>query len=162
TKQFISYDDPQSLKIKVDYAASKGLAGTMVWSMNMDYNEELMNVLLSWQTGGPSTTTTLPTPSSSTTTQTIASSSTTQGGYSTKIPSTTTTSTTATSVTSSTSSVPQHSSTSTGGPVAGGACSSIGLYQCADNSGKNSAYFLCLYGKWVAQSCGSGTACFQS
>ncbi|KAJ2844629.1 hypothetical protein J3B02_004912, partial [Coemansia erecta] len=30
TKQFISYDDPQSLKIKVDYAASKGLAGTMV------------------------------------------------------------------------------------------------------------------------------------
>ncbi|KAJ2641181.1 hypothetical protein GGH99_008968, partial [Coemansia sp. RSA 1285] len=30
TKQFISYDDPESLKIKVDYAASKGLAGTMI------------------------------------------------------------------------------------------------------------------------------------
>ncbi|KAJ1867863.1 hypothetical protein LPJ57_005827, partial [Coemansia sp. RSA 486] len=45
TKQFISYDDPESLKIKVDYAASKGLAGTMVWSMDMDYNEELLSVI---------------------------------------------------------------------------------------------------------------------
>ncbi|KAJ2364692.1 hypothetical protein IW150_006412, partial [Coemansia sp. RSA 2607] len=36
TKIFISYDDPKSIQAKVDYAASKGLAGTMVWSMNME------------------------------------------------------------------------------------------------------------------------------
>ncbi|KAJ2791670.1 hypothetical protein H4R21_006282, partial [Coemansia helicoidea] len=44
TKMFISYDDPDSLKIKVDYAASKGLAGTMIWSVNMDLNDELVSV----------------------------------------------------------------------------------------------------------------------
>ncbi|KAI7823436.1 chitinase [Kickxella alabastrina] len=48
TKQFISYDDPQSIKIKVDYAAAKGLGGTMVWSMNMDYNDELLSVVNSF------------------------------------------------------------------------------------------------------------------
>ncbi|KAJ6782480.1 hypothetical protein PWT90_07886 [Aphanocladium album] len=36
TSIFISYEDPVSLKVKVDYAASKGLAGAMVWSVNMD------------------------------------------------------------------------------------------------------------------------------
>ncbi|KAJ2505335.1 hypothetical protein IWW47_002091 [Coemansia sp. RSA 2052] len=45
TKQFISYDDPQSLQIKIDYASSKGLAGAMIWSVNMDYNNELLDVV---------------------------------------------------------------------------------------------------------------------
>ncbi|KAJ3496648.1 hypothetical protein NLG97_g2501 [Lecanicillium saksenae] len=44
TNIFISYDDPQSLKVKVDYATSKGLAGAMVWSLNMD---DSSNTLLS-------------------------------------------------------------------------------------------------------------------
>ncbi|KAJ2721832.1 hypothetical protein GGI07_003715 [Coemansia sp. Benny D115] len=147
TKQFISYDDPQSLKVKVDYAASKGLAGTMIWSINMDYNEELMNVVQSWQTGGPSTST----PTNTTSSTVVATSTATV---------------TSTKTATITSSVPQSSSTSTvgggGGPVAGGSCSSTGTYQCADTTGRNPSYFLCLYGKWVAQSCGSGTACFQS
>jgi chitinase len=30
---FISYDDPQSLTIKVDYAKSKGLGGVMIWEL---------------------------------------------------------------------------------------------------------------------------------
>lgn len=48
TKAFISYDDPQSLKVKVAYAASKGMAGAMVWSLNMDSsNNELLTVLRS-------------------------------------------------------------------------------------------------------------------
>ncbi|TQV92043.1 hypothetical protein V2A60_004349 [Cordyceps javanica] len=47
TKAFISYDDPKSLKIKVDYAASKGLAGAMVWSLNMDPSSTLLSVLRS-------------------------------------------------------------------------------------------------------------------
>ncbi|KAJ2059872.1 hypothetical protein GGI17_004145 [Coemansia sp. S146] len=50
TKQFISYDDPQSLQIKIDYAASKGLAGAMIWSVNMDYNNELLEVVRSFKT----------------------------------------------------------------------------------------------------------------
>ncbi|PNY26474.1 Uncharacterized protein TCAP_03602 [Tolypocladium capitatum] len=50
SKIFISYDDPQSIKIKVDYAASKGLAGFMVRSINMDSpNYELLNVAKSMQ-----------------------------------------------------------------------------------------------------------------
>ncbi|ORX64248.1 glycoside hydrolase [Linderina pennispora] len=83
TNVFISYDDPQSLKAKVDYAAAKGLAGTMLWSMEMDYNNELLDVLNSFPSGGSTT-------------------------------------------------------------------------------GKNPAYFICNNSAWLAQSCGSGTACFQS
>ncbi|EGX87992.1 chitinase [Cordyceps militaris CM01] len=46
TRVFISYDDPQSLQVKVDYAASRGLAGAMVWSLNMDApSNTLLNVL---------------------------------------------------------------------------------------------------------------------
>ncbi|KAJ2851072.1 hypothetical protein IWW36_001419 [Coemansia brasiliensis] len=52
TKQFISYDDPKSLKIKIDYAASKGLAGTMIWSANMDYNGELLGLATAFGSGG--------------------------------------------------------------------------------------------------------------
>ncbi|KAJ1919563.1 hypothetical protein H4219_001919 [Mycoemilia scoparia] len=45
---FISYDDPQSLRIKVNYAAKKGLAGTMIWALGQDYNDELLDVLNSF------------------------------------------------------------------------------------------------------------------
>ncbi|KAJ2628331.1 hypothetical protein H4R22_003944, partial [Coemansia sp. RSA 1290] len=40
-----------SLKIKVDYAASKGLAGTMIWSSNMDYNGELLSLATGFGSG---------------------------------------------------------------------------------------------------------------
>ncbi|KAJ2084935.1 hypothetical protein GGI09_007046 [Coemansia sp. S100] len=156
TKQFISYDDPQSLQIKVNYAASRGLAGAMVWSANMDYNNELMNVLHSWPSGPVvtppvSTSATSSAPGTSTVANTSSSSSSYETASSTVV---------ATSKTSSSTTV---SSTATGGgPVAGGACSSTGIYQCGDSSGKKAGYFLCLYGKWVAQSCGSGTVCVQS
>ncbi|KAI8987339.1 glycoside hydrolase superfamily [Mycotypha africana] len=36
TKAFISYDDPQSIKAKVDYAKKKGIAGVMIWSIDQD------------------------------------------------------------------------------------------------------------------------------
>ncbi|KAJ2852865.1 hypothetical protein J3B02_003395, partial [Coemansia erecta] len=49
TKIFISYDDPESIKLKVDYAASKGLGGLMVWAMYMDTPDaELLTVLQSF------------------------------------------------------------------------------------------------------------------
>ncbi|KAJ1848528.1 hypothetical protein LPJ73_003946 [Coemansia sp. RSA 2703] len=45
TNIFITYDDPQSIYQKINYVASRGLAGSMVWSMDMDVNDELVNVL---------------------------------------------------------------------------------------------------------------------
>lgn len=42
-KTFISYDDPESLAIKVNYAKCKGLGGLMVWSVDEDSsNGELL------------------------------------------------------------------------------------------------------------------------
>ncbi|CAO3588910.1 unnamed protein product [Absidia cylindrospora] len=43
SKTFISYDDPQSIGIKTDYALSKNLGGLMVWSVDED-NGELLSV----------------------------------------------------------------------------------------------------------------------
>ncbi|KAI0226580.1 hypothetical protein L0F63_000285 [Massospora cicadina] len=43
TKKFISYEDPQSLQVKVNYAKKKNLLGVMCWDMAMDYNGELLN-----------------------------------------------------------------------------------------------------------------------
>lgn len=42
---YISYDDPKSLKIKVDYAKTNNLLGVMYWEMSHDYNDELLDVL---------------------------------------------------------------------------------------------------------------------
>ncbi|KAJ2059867.1 hypothetical protein GGI17_004140 [Coemansia sp. S146] len=161
TKQFISYDDPQSLQIKVSYAASRGLAGAMVWSSNMDYNNELMNVLHSWPSGPvvtpPVTTSATSSAPGTSTVANTSSSSSSSSSYETASSSTT-------SASPKTSSSTAASSTTAGGggPVVGGACASTGIYQCGDSSGKKAGYFLCLYGKWVAQSCGSGTVCLQS
>ncbi|KAJ1946615.1 hypothetical protein EC988_005519 [Linderina pennispora] len=52
TKMFISYDDTKSIKMKVDYAGSKGLAGVMVWSSNMDYNNELLDIAVGFSSSG--------------------------------------------------------------------------------------------------------------
>lgn len=43
SKTFISYDDPESIGIKTDYAISKNLGGLMVWSVDED-NGELLEV----------------------------------------------------------------------------------------------------------------------
>ncbi|KAG0047044.1 hypothetical protein BGZ83_007838 [Gryganskiella cystojenkinii] len=42
---FISYDDVQSLTIKVNYAKQAGVKGVMLWDMSYDYNAELITVL---------------------------------------------------------------------------------------------------------------------
>jgi len=42
---FISYDDIQSLTIKVNYAKNAGVKGVMLWDMSYDYNAELITVL---------------------------------------------------------------------------------------------------------------------
>ena len=45
-KQFLSFDDPQSLKAKVDYIKKYKLGGIMFWSLEMDDKEHtLLNAL---------------------------------------------------------------------------------------------------------------------
>ncbi|KAJ2799737.1 hypothetical protein H4R20_004320 [Coemansia guatemalensis] len=45
---FISYDNPESITAKVKHAAGLGLAGAMVWAVDMDFKEELVNAMQSW------------------------------------------------------------------------------------------------------------------
>ncbi|MSR42280.1 MAG: hypothetical protein EXS10_10345 [Phycisphaerales bacterium] len=48
TKRFISYDDPQSVSAKVNYANQEGLGGMMLWEMTNDSNTvgaSLMDVI---------------------------------------------------------------------------------------------------------------------
>ena len=45
TGAFISYDDPKSLTVKTQYAKEKGLKGMMTWSLNGDYQDELLDAL---------------------------------------------------------------------------------------------------------------------
>jgi chitinase len=42
---FISYDDDITMKLKMDYLKSKGLAGGMLWELSADRNKTLLNVL---------------------------------------------------------------------------------------------------------------------
>lgn len=45
-RQFISYDDPQSLRAKIQYVREKGLGGLMYWEYRQDRDEELLDVLV--------------------------------------------------------------------------------------------------------------------
>ncbi|KAJ2158344.1 hypothetical protein GGF46_003845 [Coemansia sp. RSA 552] len=46
SKVYISYDDPQSIREKAAFAKKKGLAGVMVWSIENDYQDELLDAAL--------------------------------------------------------------------------------------------------------------------
>lgn len=46
TRQFITYDDPQSLQAKMAYIRGKGLGGVMYWEYRQDRDEELLDVLV--------------------------------------------------------------------------------------------------------------------
>ncbi|KAJ2232187.1 hypothetical protein H4R99_003147 [Coemansia sp. RSA 1722] len=170
TKRFISYDDVDSIKAKVDYAASKGLAGTMVWSMDMDYNDELLDVLHTWKA-----------PASGARTDAIKSSGESDEdnekcddeeegpvNYSTS------------TNTSSDSSddeekcdddneydvgedggvvdSPNNAGGANVGTAAGGSCSD-GEYQCSQAEGTGTGYRVCDHGQWVSMACGTGTVC---
>ncbi|KAF8938088.1 hypothetical protein BGZ58_001602 [Dissophora ornata] len=94
---FISYDDIQSLTIKVNYVQQQGIRGVMLWDMSYDYNGELISVLnqVHCTTNCPvvtTTTTTIPT----STVATSATSATTTAGQSTTVITKTTTTTTST------------------------------------------------------------------
>ncbi|KAG0225946.1 hypothetical protein BGW41_004450 [Actinomortierella wolfii] len=44
-KMYISYDDLTSMSLKVDFARDHGLKGLFMWEAQMDYNDELLDVL---------------------------------------------------------------------------------------------------------------------
>ena len=43
--EFISYETPKSMLLKIDYIKSKGLGGAMFWEYSDDYNDELINTI---------------------------------------------------------------------------------------------------------------------
>ncbi|KAG0185711.1 hypothetical protein DFQ28_008936 [Apophysomyces sp. BC1034] len=52
---FISYDDPESIKVKVNYAQCQKLGGLMVWSVDEDTNDhELLNEVYKFKSEQPS------------------------------------------------------------------------------------------------------------
>ena len=42
---FISYDDPESMQLKMDYINEKGLGGAMFWEITGDRENELLEVI---------------------------------------------------------------------------------------------------------------------
>jgi chitinase len=45
TRAFVSYDDPQSLKLKAGFVKSNGLGGMMYWEQSQDPDGQLLGVL---------------------------------------------------------------------------------------------------------------------
>ncbi|KAJ2851071.1 hypothetical protein IWW36_001418 [Coemansia brasiliensis] len=176
-KLFLSYDDPKSIRIKSDYAASKGLAGVMLWSINMDYNNELIDAARSFGSGSSSESSAIKSNSAeSSSTESIGSSaSPTASSPSVNSSSTSTTQSLSESASSSplssepttTSQAPTSSSTApaqTSSPgnnelAPGQSCTSDGKYSCVDSNGHTAAYVVCTGGKQVAASCAPGTVC---
>ncbi|KAI9594749.1 glycoside hydrolase [Syncephalis fuscata] len=50
SKTFISYDDPQSLAVKVNYVRKNNYGGVMIWALNQD-NGELLSTVASGNSG---------------------------------------------------------------------------------------------------------------
>ncbi|KAJ2745594.1 hypothetical protein GGI20_002029 [Coemansia sp. BCRC 34301] len=148
TKIFLSYDDPDSIRIKSDYAAARGLGGVMIWSVNMDYNSELVDAARSFGRSGTSNSTATPAPETHSTSTAITTSRSSRTRKTSRAAASTTTN--ATPVQSTT--VPA------GGVTPGAECSASG-YKCIDSGGRNAAYAVCNNGKWLTRSCGPGTVC---
>lgn len=46
TRTFVSYEDPQSLRLKTDFIKAQQLGGAMYWEQSLDKNDELLDVLV--------------------------------------------------------------------------------------------------------------------
>ncbi len=46
TKTFISYEDEESIKIKIEYLKQRGLAGVMFWEYSADHDKKLLNAVV--------------------------------------------------------------------------------------------------------------------
>ncbi|KAI7823437.1 glycoside hydrolase superfamily [Kickxella alabastrina] len=165
TKRFLSYDDPDSIKIKSDYAASRGLAGVMIWSANMDFNSELVDAARSFgreSSDGNSSTSgsSLPASTSSSPESTSSKPKNTKTKTSANTQTTTSTSSGITSSTTSTTSGQAEETPSDNGLLPGKPCSDYGEYRCVDPNGRNMAYLVCI-GTWQQVSCAQGTVCLS-
>ncbi|RUP48953.1 glycosyl hydrolases family 18-domain-containing protein [Jimgerdemannia flammicorona] len=138
TKVFISYDDPVSLKVKIDYALCKGIAGVMAWEISND-NGELLDVARNIQ--GP-TPQTCDVPSATTST---AVTSVEQTSTSDAVASSSTDVGVCTSPVYSTSSVAQTTSPS---PTTSSDGCSDGAKRCASPN-VSSKFETCNYGSWT-------------
>lgn len=45
-KTFISYEDEESIKIKIEYLKNRGLAGVMFWEYSADHDKKLLNAVV--------------------------------------------------------------------------------------------------------------------
>jgi chitinase len=46
SRTFITYDDPQSIRIKAEYVKAHHLGGMMFWELSQDRNDELLDVIV--------------------------------------------------------------------------------------------------------------------
>ncbi|KAJ2745595.1 hypothetical protein GGI20_002030 [Coemansia sp. BCRC 34301] len=161
TKQFISYDDPQSIKVKIDYAASKGLAGAMVWSIEMDYKGELLSAVKKWNGSGapaddgddpvkkPANPPKKPTDGGNPDDEEEEESSSEKEDESNP------------DEDNPGDNVPLNNSEFVV-PVSGAACATNGMLECADDTGTDTTYMFCVNDKWLPMECGAGTACIRT
>jgi chitinase len=46
TRTFVSYDDPESIRLKAEYVRENGLGGMMFWELSQDRDDELLDVIV--------------------------------------------------------------------------------------------------------------------
>jgi chitinase len=51
TRTFITYDDPESIRKKADYARRRKLGGVMFWELSQDRNDELLDAIRAAEKG---------------------------------------------------------------------------------------------------------------
>ncbi|KAI8376995.1 glycosyl hydrolases family 18-domain-containing protein [Blakeslea trispora] len=147
TKQYISYDDPSSLQIKIQHAVCEDLAGVMVWDIHQD-NGELLEVIdkihaISCPTSGNQMATTKPDEFNLSQSSSVKLSS-----KSTQFSSTSTR-----SITRSASPTPSAQNKNE-------KCSNSGAMKCKQ-PGKSSQWLTCDLGHWVTRNCAHGLICYD-
>lgn len=122
--QWVGYDNPESIRLKVEYMSSKGLAGIMIWSIETDdflgkcgSVNPLLNVIndgnVVTQTSSTASTTTITSTSTPSTTSTTPTTTTRATSTSTTTPTTTTSTTTTPAITTTTPSTTTPATTTT-------------------------------------------------
>ncbi|KAJ2514860.1 hypothetical protein H4217_005519 [Coemansia sp. RSA 1939] len=180
TKMFVSYDDPKSLTAKVDYAKSKGLAGSMVWAMYMDYKGELLDtVIKAW--GGATGKSNSDSLDDIVNIETVscdpfddenddgeeeekkcgASGAETDDDDDKEEKCSEAKSDAEDDDDDCSSSLDDGSDSSGTSPVKGQKCTEAFYYKCG-KTGVDTAYYICLYGTWVEMACAAGTVCVQN
>ncbi|KAJ1726264.1 hypothetical protein LPJ72_006394, partial [Coemansia sp. Benny D160-2] len=172
TKMFVSYDDPKSITAKVNYAKSKGLAGSMVWAMYMDYKGELLDTVIKAWGGatGQSKTITLGDVENIKTAFNVPSSNNKNSGdeeekkcgaSNAKVDGDDDKDKCGQGKSNAgdddcSSSLDAGSNGSGTSPVKGQKCTEAFYYKCG-KTGVDAVYYICLYGTWVEMSCVAGT-----